>query len=239
MAISASAIGVLTTARSVEPCAPMFMNAVMIPHTVPNNPMKGVMLAVVARNVTRFSSLFTSIDEARSKRAVDRGEALKSRTRGRGAGTGRLLCRQPQLGGQLGIAGLEHPDQRARRERRADRLDFRELRALAKDVEERRRVFLDPAERPPLVEDDPPRDHREEQEQPHHGLHDRTGGKYQLRKILQHTSSRQHPSIELQCQDKQSRRRQQTLRFISMGMRCWESAVSCNRSTPWEILSKQ
>ena len=58
--------GVLTTARSVEPCGPMFMKAVMIPHTVPNSPMKGVMLAVVARNVTRFSNLFTSMDEARS-----------------------------------------------------------------------------------------------------------------------------------------------------------------------------
>ena len=66
VAISASAMGPLTTARSVEPCEPMFMKAVMIPHTVPNRPMNGVMLAVVARNVSRFSSLATSMDEARS-----------------------------------------------------------------------------------------------------------------------------------------------------------------------------
>ena len=39
----------------------------MMPHTVPNRPMNGVMLAVVARKGTRFSSLLTSTDEARSK----------------------------------------------------------------------------------------------------------------------------------------------------------------------------
>jgi hypothetical protein len=36
------------------------------PHTVPNSPMNGVMLAVVARNGTRFSSLPTSALVARS-----------------------------------------------------------------------------------------------------------------------------------------------------------------------------
>ena len=44
----------------------MFEKADMMPQTVPNRPMNGVMLAVVARNVTRFSSLFTSADEARN-----------------------------------------------------------------------------------------------------------------------------------------------------------------------------
>ena len=41
-------------------------NAPMIPQTVPNRPMNGVMLAVVARKVTRCSSLLISTAEARS-----------------------------------------------------------------------------------------------------------------------------------------------------------------------------
>ena len=61
----------------------MFMNAVMMPHTVPNSPMNGVMLAVVARNVTRFSSLFTSIDDARSSARSTAVRLFKSWTRRR------------------------------------------------------------------------------------------------------------------------------------------------------------
>ena len=213
MAISASAIGRLTTARSVEPCAPMFMNAVMIPHTVPNSPMNGVMLAVVARNVTRFSSLLTSTDEARSSARSTAARLFKV---GRGAGAPGLaarLLREPKLGGQLGIAGLEHPDQRTERERRADGLHFRELRALAEHLEECRGLLLDPAERPPLVENDPPRNHREEQQEHHHELDDRAGGKNQVGKISGSSSSRRSTALELQCQDKRSRRRQQALRI--------------------------
>ncbi len=44
----------------------MLWNDIMIPHTVPNSPMNGVMLATVARKGRRFSSLLTSTDEARS-----------------------------------------------------------------------------------------------------------------------------------------------------------------------------
>ena len=101
----------------------MFMNAVMIPHTVPNSPMNGVMLAVVARNVTRFSSLFTSMDEARSNA---RSTAVMLLRVGRGAGVPGLACGlgKPELGRELRIARLEHADQRARGQRRADRLHF-------------------------------------------------------------------------------------------------------------------
>ena len=38
----------------------------MMPHTVPNSPMYGVMLAVVARKMSRFSSRETSVPAARS-----------------------------------------------------------------------------------------------------------------------------------------------------------------------------
>ena len=67
----------------------------MIPHTVPNRPMNGVMLAVVARKGTRFSSLLTSTDDARSKRAIDGRQALQGRTWRGAAGTagGRRGCR--------------------------------------------------------------------------------------------------------------------------------------------------
>ena len=55
----------------------------MIPQTVPKRPTNGVMLAVVARKGTRFSSLFTSTVDARSKA---RSTAVRLRKVGRGAG---------------------------------------------------------------------------------------------------------------------------------------------------------
>ena len=86
VAMSASAMPGATTARSVEPWAPMFEKADMMPQTVPNRPMNGVMLAVVARNVTRFSSLLTSADEARSNARSTAARLFKV---GRGAGAAR------------------------------------------------------------------------------------------------------------------------------------------------------
>ena len=66
MAISASAIPGPTRRRLDEPVALMLWNELMIPHTVPNSPMNGVMLAVVARNGTRLSSFVISTVVARS-----------------------------------------------------------------------------------------------------------------------------------------------------------------------------
>ena len=40
-----------TTARFDDPTAPIAWKAVMMPHTVPNSPMNGVMLAVVANEL--------------------------------------------------------------------------------------------------------------------------------------------------------------------------------------------
>ena len=65
VAMSASAIGVPTTPRLVEPVCPMLRNAVMIPQTVPNSPMNGATLAVVASSGSRRSSLLTSTTDAR------------------------------------------------------------------------------------------------------------------------------------------------------------------------------
>ena len=50
VAIRASEMPGATTARLAEPWAPMPWKAAMTPHTVPNRPMNGVALAVVARN---------------------------------------------------------------------------------------------------------------------------------------------------------------------------------------------
>ena len=137
----------------------------MMPHTVPNSPMNGVMLAVVARNGTRSSSLLSSTARRTEQRPVDRVEALERWTR-RGGG---LACRHrpfscAQLGVQLGIAGLEDPDQRAGRQRRTDSLHFGELRALAEDAEEGRGLLLGAAERPDFVEDDRPGNGAENQQ---------------------------------------------------------------------------
>ena len=57
-------------------------NAIMMPHTVPNRPMNGAMLAVVARNGMRFSSLLTSTHRRAHQRAVHRRQALQGRTTG-------------------------------------------------------------------------------------------------------------------------------------------------------------
>jgi len=71
-----------TTPRFVEPVWPIPWNADMIPMTVPNRPMNGVMLAVVARNGTHFSSLATSTIVARSSA---RSSASRLLNVGRGA----------------------------------------------------------------------------------------------------------------------------------------------------------
>ena len=52
VAINASAIPGATTARLVEPVSPILWNEIMIPTTVPNNPIKGDTLAVVANSWT-------------------------------------------------------------------------------------------------------------------------------------------------------------------------------------------
>ena len=70
----------------------------MMPHTVPNRPMYGVMLAVVARNVTRLLELVHFDADARSSARSSAGEALESRTRRGaapdwiGAGAGARSC---------------------------------------------------------------------------------------------------------------------------------------------------
>ena len=77
VAISASAMPGATTPRLVEPTLAMRWNDVMIPHTVPNSPMNGVMLAVVASSGSRRSSLATSTAAARSSARSTAGRLFK------------------------------------------------------------------------------------------------------------------------------------------------------------------
>src|SRR4029078_7326095 len=86
---------------------------------------------------------------------IELREASKSGTR-RGATWTWRVRRLTQLCIQLGVAGLEDPDEGALRQVLADRLYFRELAAAAEDIEKRRRLPLSAAERPQLVEDDAP-----------------------------------------------------------------------------------
>ena len=65
VAMRASLMPGATTARFVDPVAPIRLKATMMPTTVPNRPIYGDTLAAVARNVTRFSSLVTSTVAAR------------------------------------------------------------------------------------------------------------------------------------------------------------------------------
>src|ERR1041384_8861329 len=65
VAINASAIPGATTERSVLRAPPIDAKALMIPHTVQNNPIKGVALAVVARKERFFSITACSLSPAR------------------------------------------------------------------------------------------------------------------------------------------------------------------------------
>ena len=67
-------VGTPTTSRLVDPVSPMLRNAIMMPHTVPNSPMNGATLAVVASSGIRRSSLFSSTTDAR---VSDRSTAVK------------------------------------------------------------------------------------------------------------------------------------------------------------------
>ena len=57
-----------------------------MPHTVPNRPMNGVMLAVVARNVHALFELGHLDGRRAQQRAIDGVEALQGWTNGGGAG---------------------------------------------------------------------------------------------------------------------------------------------------------
>ena len=82
-----------TTPRLVEPAPAMSANALMIPNTVPNKPMYGVMDAVVARNGTRCSSFATSVVDARSNARSTASRLLKV---GRAAGAPGLASPAPR-----------------------------------------------------------------------------------------------------------------------------------------------
>ena len=196
------------------------MNAVMIPHTVPNSPMNGVMLAVVARNVTRFSSLFTSMDEARSSARSTAVRLLRVGRGGGRSGTGRPALGQPQLGGS---ARHSRPGTSRRAGSRPATGRPPALPRTSRSCGTRRgtstSLLLDPAERPRLVEDDPPR-HRPRTAAAA-AMHDLRRWDWRRRiscaKSPAAPRAGAHPALELQCQDKQSRRRQQSLRSVPWG----------------------
>ena len=75
-----------------------------------------------------------------------------------------------KLRGDLCIPRLKQPNKRAVLERGADGLHFRELVASPEHVEEADGLPTGAAERPPLVQDDPPRDHGENSEDREHEL---------------------------------------------------------------------
>src|SRR5262249_55034720 len=122
--------------------------------------------------------------------------------------------RLAQLGGELRVAGLEQPDERTLGERPAHRLDFGELVAPAKDVEELRRLAARAAERPPLIEHDAPGDDREEPEYHEHGAGDR-GRPGEERDYRYVGSFGRNPSLRLQEQghEQASERAQTSLRI--------------------------
>ena len=177
MAISASAMpGRDRRSRLDEPGAPMFWNELMIPHTVPNSPMNGVMLAVVARNGTRRLELRHLHRRRAQQRPIDRVQALQCWTSG---GRRRLwparAATAAQLRVQLRVARLKQSDERALPRDRADRLHLGELAALAEHLQKRGRLALSAPERPELVKDDAPGNSREEQQDQQNDFGQRAG----------------------------------------------------------------
>src|SRR5204863_2056583 len=98
-------------------------------------------------------------DRCAHQRAIDRVEALQSRTCGGGWRIGRCAqrCtawrRMPKLSGQFGVAGLEETDERALAKRAADRLHLGKFVASPEDVEKARRLPLRTPEYPEFVKD--------------------------------------------------------------------------------------
>ena len=119
--------------------------------------MNGVMLAVVA-SIGHVALELVDLDvRGAQQRAVERLEAPQRRSRR--AARNRIAPRGlgvAQLRVELHVAGLEHPRERARRERLAHGLHLGELPALAEDGDERRRLRVDLPELPELEEDDGP-----------------------------------------------------------------------------------
>ena len=64
VAISASEIPGATAARAADCMSPMAWKEFMMPQTVPNRPINGVALALVARNDSELDSLASSWDTA-------------------------------------------------------------------------------------------------------------------------------------------------------------------------------
>src|SRR6476469_788413 len=94
------------------------------------------------------------LDDRRAHQcAIDRSQALESRTRSGSAWIGpwrRFRRRRvlPELRRQFRIAGLEQADERALLEGAADGLHFRELVAAAEDVDKRRGLAHEAPEHP-------------------------------------------------------------------------------------------
>ena len=167
MAINAAAMPGATTLRLVEPASEIAWNDDMMPHTVPNKPMYGVMEAVVARNGTRCSSLAISVVEARSSARSTPSRLLSV---GRDAGSaGRW---SPDLRGEFCIARLKQTDERTRRQARADGLHLGEATAFSEDREKLGVLLRDASELAILVGNHAPRHRRKQQEHEHDRLLD-------------------------------------------------------------------
>jgi len=155
VAISASAMPGATTPRLVDPTLAMRWNDVMMPQTVPNSPMKGEMLAVVASTDSHRSIFVTSTAAARSSaRSPTRGSSVLDVRRGL-ADCRSVAPPAAQLRVQLGIARLKMPAA-GWHQRSAYGMHLGELRAAAEHVQEPRGLALDPIENAQSVKDNAP-----------------------------------------------------------------------------------
>ena len=154
----------------------MLRNELMIPHTVPNSPMNGVMLAVVARNGTRLSSFVISTVVARSSARSTASRLFRVGRPAAAAGFGGLGLR-----GRAAARSARHS--RPGTGRRAGSptsagqtaCTSENLLLLRNTSRKRGRLALGAPERPELVKDDAPGSRREEQQDQKNDFGQRAG----------------------------------------------------------------
>ena len=156
-----------------------------------------------------------------AERAVHRVQTLEHRTRRGAAWTGRRTGK-PELRVQLGVAGLEHADERAVGQRRADSLNLGELLAVPENLEERRGLPLDLPVRKDLGEDDRPGGDREEDQDYEDDEVDRSGMGQNLDNLASSPGRSGSAVLHLKCKNERAKRVQRSLRRSDE--RRWEGA---------------
>ncbi len=211
--MSASAIPGATTPRLVDPTLAMRWNDVMMPQTVPNSPMNGVMLAVVARMDIRRSSLETSTVAARSSARSTELRLFKVGRAGAPAGLAAFVAAWRSCVFSSAYPAWKIPTSGLLSNVRQTACTSENFAASPEDVEEPHRVVVGASERPQFLKDDRPRGDGEGGEDGEDDLGDGPGPYYQPYDVIS-GGIRPTRALHLQRQNQEPERAQIGLRDI-------------------------